>query len=253
MYRYDHRAAAQHANAPNSINATPWKTKSRIQGVGSFTCEPPDGDDSFPPAIASYEVVDGWLVYHGRNGSWGVLAGSPQALSSWTHEVDKALKQYPLTRARPWVPADGGEQHVEQAVEAANAMLRKGQARADIRVVVEPGNHPSEATGNTIWLTNVHHGGSIQMLGGISLPVGAKTGAHEAAHLVFARQPSKAQRVIAVLVAREKQGQDYVSTYHALAGHLEGTMDAAALYLLAGPRLKRVAPDVYEACREWLD
>jgi hypothetical protein len=51
-----------------------------------------------------------------------------------------------------------------------------------------------------------------------------------------------------LLKRRESEGQDYLSTYHAVAGHFEGVVEAAAIYALA----KMAAPDVYEATSHWL-
>jgi hypothetical protein len=55
-----------------------------------------------------------------------------------------------------------------------------------------------------------------------------------------------------LLKRRESEGQDYLSTYHAVAGHFEGVLEAAALYALAPGKLKMAAPDVYEATSHWL-
>jgi hypothetical protein len=246
--------ATKRIDAPNSVAAKPWKTKGRLTGIGPFTCEPTDGDDTFPPAIASYEVIDGWLVYHGRRGDQGVLAGSQRKLQEWAREVDDWVKRVPTAgEDRPWISSDGGAQHVREAIDAAQAMLRKGGVTAEIEVLVQPGaTVAGKAVGNKIWLVNAHKGGTVQMIGGISLAQSAKTGAHEAAHLVYSHQPDKGRRVLELLTDREKRGEDAVSLYHALAGHFEGTMDAAAVYLLAGPRLRAVAQDVYDACHEWL-
>jgi hypothetical protein len=40
-----------------------------------LSAEKTDTDDTFPPAIAAFKVIDGWLAYRGRNGSEGVVVG----------------------------------------------------------------------------------------------------------------------------------------------------------------------------------
>jgi hypothetical protein len=86
------------STAPKSSTAQPG-TKVRLPSGHSYITEGPNDDDTFPPMIASYEIIDGWLVYHGNNGSDGVLAGvgaqlrqrAPelyQLVNEWVHDVD---------------------------------------------------------------------------------------------------------------------------------------------------------------------
>lgn len=69
------RFLAGSIQAPNSIKAKPGKDRAKIPGKGTFVVEPLDGDDTFPPAIDSFEVIDGWVLYRGTNGSEGVVGG----------------------------------------------------------------------------------------------------------------------------------------------------------------------------------
>jgi hypothetical protein len=239
--------------APNSVKAKPFKTKAVVMGKGSYICEPVDGDDSFPPAIERYEVIDGWVFYHGTNGSEGVIAGSQRDLENWVRDVEqqKAVRS-PNGKGRLWVPHDGGEHFVEAAVEAGERMLKHGGIHAEIRVWIQPGVQPSgEYQQNVLNLVNIHEGGTARMIGGITLPLGEQIAAHEAAHAVFSRV-SRGRKVMEVLADREARNEDYLSAYHSLAGHFEGAMEAASLWLLAPGKLKAVARDVYDATQEWL-
>jgi len=243
--------------APNSVKAKPKKDKAKIPGKGTFFVEPLDDDDTFPPAIDSFEIVDGWVFYHGTNGSEGVVGGPQRKLDQWADEVKKfreMRKEYGHAKAKPWTVADGGEANVNAAIEAAEHMFRLGGVRAEIRVWIEGGGKPSgSASGGVLNLTNVHLGGSgSDYIGGTSLSIPAQVGAHEAAHIVFAHGAGKAKGLMELLKKRGAEGQDALSMYHAVAGHFEGVMEAAALYVLAPNKLKVAAPDVYEATAHWL-
>lgn len=240
--------------APNSAKAKPG-TRVVVPGRGRFVVEPPDGDDTFPPAIESFEVVDGWVVYRATNGGEGVIGAPQRKLDEWARDVEKFKAQRPkASNETPWTEADGGKANVAQAIDAAEAMFRKGGVRADVRVWVHPGKQPQgSAAGDTLNLVNVHQGGTVQYIGGASLPLPAQVGAHEAAHIVFAHSRSKAEQVLDTLKERERAGEDSLTAYHSLAGHFEGVMEAAAFYLLAPGRMKQIVPDVFEAVKEWLD
>jgi hypothetical protein len=240
--------------APQSVKAKPGKSLAQIPGRGKFVVEPYDGDDTFPPAIDTYEVVDGWVLYHGTNGSEGVVGGPQRNLDQWVKDVEKfktLRKDYGHAKAELWSEAHGGEALVKASVGAAKKMLALGGAKAEIRVWVEPGKEPNgSASGNILNLANVHQSGTIKFIGGISLPIGEAIASHEAAHIVFSHKSGR--NVIDVLKKRAEDGLENLSVYHALAGHFEGTMEAAALFTLAPARLESVAPDVFEAVKQWL-
>jgi hypothetical protein len=65
-----------------SDSANPIKAGQQVTIDGAkYVAEPTDGDDSFPPAIAAYELKDGYVLYTGRNGSEGVVAGTKAELA----------------------------------------------------------------------------------------------------------------------------------------------------------------------------
>ena len=229
----------------NSVGAKKFK-QVRLPELGVIYTEPPDTEDSFPPVIASYEVVDGWLVYHGRNGSIGIVVGTKTKLKKWMADVDKAVGFTPvLETARPWTKEDGGAPLVKAAIKVAHSVAPS----AKIDVVVDGGQTRGEASGSTLTLFNVHRTSKVKMLG-ISLPTHLAIAAHEAAHLQFAHG---GREVMKVLEAYRKQGGEYVSLYHSLSGNdFEGVMEAAALYTLKPAYLRKKAPGIYDAIAAWL-
>ena len=237
--------------ATKSEGADPW-AKVRLPGFGLLWTEPVDSEDAFPGAIGSYEVVDGWIVYHGRNGSVGIVVGSPDELRKWASDVDRLLDVASVKASRLWTPDDGGEKYVKEAVRVAQAVLRAlGESGAQVEVWVEDGSSPSgEASGSLLRLSNVHlgsAGGSKSFLG-VKIPHYLSVAAHEAAHLGFHRG---GRDVIEALRAFRKHGGEYLTTYHSLAGDFEGVMEAAAMYALRPDGLLRKAPEVYEAVQDW--
>lgn len=236
--------------ANNSVGGTPGQ-RIKIPGLGLLTTETTDTEDSFPPAIASYEVVGGWVVYHGRNGSLGVVVGSAQDLRKWAYQVDAYLKLSPLTKApKLWTPRDGGARYVKEARAAAQRVLRALGVSAQVEVYIQEGADAwGEASGKTLSLYNVHQTPrNVSYIGGIKLPTHTQVAAHEAAHLGFSRG---GRPVIKALREHTKQGGRYLSVYHSVAGDFEGVMEAAALYALAPEKFKDAAPLVYAATREW--
>lgn len=237
--------------ATKSEGADPW-VKVRLPGFGLLWTEPVDSEDAFPGAVGSYEVVDGWLIYHGRNGSVGIVVGSPDELRKWASDVDRLLDVAPVKASRLWTPDDGGEKYVKEAVRVAQAVLRAlGESGAQIEVWVEDGSSPSgEASGSRLRLSNVHLGptGSSKSFLGVKIPHYLSVAAHEASHLGFHRG---GRDVIEALREFRKHGGEYLTTYHSLAGDFEGVMEAAAMYALRPGDLLRKAPEVYEAVQDW--
>lgn len=224
-----------------------------VPGRGRMFTESPEGDDSFPPAVASYEAVDGWLVYKGRNGSEGIIVGSRQALTKWMADVDAMMAKHPLDTEVPWDPdVHGGEANVAACLKSAQEVLRKFGLPLKYKVWVSTNPMGASHAGNgALQLTNVHKTHTTDFLGGVHVPYGESCGAHEASHLGFSARHDRGHRVIEVLKAREKQRKPYLSLYHAWSGHMEGTAEAGAFYTLKPQVLKREAPEVYAVVAWW--
>jgi len=243
------------SQAQNSIQTKPWQVV-RVPGLGAITTEPFDTDDTFSGAVASYEVVDGWLVYHGRNGSVGVVVGTASELKNWARLVDNMMKLSPLKESWEWTPEDGGEQYVKKAVKLAERVMGIFGERVPIEVWVEEGGaapRGSVVGGKGLTLVNVHLGpsaGSKDYLGGTRLPHYLQIAAHEGAHLGYHKG---GKQVLRALQTHVKEGGDSLTLYHALAGHFEGVMEAAAFYVLAPGQFRKAAPEVYEATRNWFE
>ena len=136
----------------------PWQWVA-VEGVGRVTTELPDGDDSFPPAVKSYEAIDGWLFYKGHNGSHGVIVGSKDDLFKWMAAVDRENDRYPVI-TEIWDEAKhGGANHVKQAINMARKTARKFGISITLKIYVD--SRPmaaSNAGGDHIDLVNVHTG-----------------------------------------------------------------------------------------------
>lgn len=88
--------------------------------------EPSDSDDAFPPAVKSYEVVDGWVYYQGRNGSEGIVVGSKDELFAWAKSVDgyvqkvvQAIQEFKRGGGANFTRYHALSSNFEGAVEAA--------------------------------------------------------------------------------------------------------------------------------------
>jgi len=254
------RLAAPGVNAPKSAKGKPGMVK--VPGRGSLYAEPPDTDDTFPPMIASYEVIDGWLIYEGRNGSEGIIVGPPAALDKWVADVERELKLNPVRTSEvvEWTPTHGGSQHVKRAKDAAKKAGKVlGVGSIAVEVWVAPGaRQEGEASvgGRGLKLTNVHEGGTVEYHGplqGIKLPTGAQIAAHEVAHSAFSKNAAKGKKAVQALKEWVQANRKYITMYHSLSGsHLEGLMDLASLYVNAPTKLKAKAPELYKVIEDWV-
>lgn len=219
-------------------------------GGGRYVIEPTDSDYSFPPVIASYEVKDGHLFYHGRDGSEGVVGGTKEQLEKWVADVNKEIEAHPPFKGREWTPADGGKENTEKAIEAANkASDIFGLKHPDVRFSIVDGNKTGEHNGDgTVDLFNPHNAGTADLnfeTPGVTATVQAA--AHEVAHTAFASNPELGYEAVQAL---GKLGTS-VSMYHALAGDHEGLMDAASAYVHSPGALKHYSPEVYRIVEAW--
>jgi len=238
----------------------PYK-KVNLPGHGTLWTDTPEGDDSFPPAIASYAPKDGWLLYTGRDGSVGIIVGSPEDVQNWMLAVDENLARHPLAVEEPWREAKhGGADHVASAIEAARTVFAKfGQPLRQVKVAVSTDHmapsHPMGVDG--ISLVNVHQPAKARFIADrkgtqeVVVPRPAKVGAHEASHVGFGLRNDAAHYVIEVLKARQTAEKPYLSTYHAFMGHAEGAAEAGAFYTLLPDLLREVAPEVHDAVAWW--
>lgn len=229
--------------APKSVGGKPALVN--VVGMGKVWAEPPDGDDTFPPSIASYDFVDGWLVYRGRNGSEGAIVGKLRELQKWVQEVDKWTKGAPVKQAsRPWEASDGGADNLKKATHAAKKVFPS--VRLEF-LVNDNGDVEGDHRSSGALVVNAHLNLTVK-IGNSTVHSGSKTAAHEAAHEAFSRNPAVGRKVTEAL---KKWGKS-VSLYHAMAGDFEGTMEAAAWWALAPQDMQRSAPELFEAVSDWL-
>jgi hypothetical protein len=231
----------------------------RVPGYGLLSAEPGDQDDTFPPAIASYEVVDGWLVYKGRNGSEGVIIGPQKDLDQWAADVAKYLQMKPIQEegAVDWNPSHGGERYVKDALSAAKkAAQLLGTGSIKVKPIVDSGRQQEGQAGDPILLINVHEGGTVEFYGplrGIKIPSGMHTAAHEVAHHAFSKKSTKGRAAMNALKDWVKSNGSWLTLYHSLSGsHHEGLMELASLYVNEGAKLKAKAPELHKIIEDWI-
>ena len=230
-----------------SKNGVPWK-RVTVLGHGPLWTEPTDTEDSFPPMIASYEIVDGWVVYTGRNGSVGIVVGTRDELRAWKRQVALQLSLLDASAPVPWSADHGGRTHVREAIRTARRVLDAFGLDADVAVWVKEGQRAEGAAGDPIYLLNVHRGDVGVYIDGIELPIGSQIAAHEAAHLAW---DAGGPQVMQAIQQHLRDGGEPMSTYHAFSNDAEGVMEAAALYVLAPRRFRKAAPGVFAAVAEW--
>lgn len=252
---WDLNSAAPHINAPNSVKGKPGMV--RVPGRGKLYAEPPDTEDTFPPAIASYEIIDGWVVYKGRNGSEGVIVGTQLQLDTWASEVAKWTKDIPQEEARPWTPKDGDQDKVRAALAAAkkaSQVLKVGTV--SVKVWVEKGRvSGGDFAGNTLNLYNVDRAKNVSYFGtlqGVKLPAASAVAAHEVGHMAFAKHSSRSHVALKALTAWRKKHKVYLTIYHSLSGDFEGLMDLAALYVLKPDVLKQKDAELFKVMTDWV-
>ena len=225
-----------------------------IRGLGRVWVEPTDEEDTFPPAIKSYHFIDGWVTYKGLRGQIGAVYGTEKELVEWMKGVDyhTSLSPPKTGKIREWVPSDGGKNLRDQAVRVATQVLRSFGTHATVKTYVNPNSKETSGSysGSTIQLYNVHIDSGMQRyVGGATVPRHLHVAAHESAHAGYS--PSKTKEVMDILEEREREGKEYITNYHALAGHFEGAMEAAAFYVLAPEKMRKTVPDVYDKVALW--
>lgn len=231
-----------------SLETKPW-TSVRVPGYGLLSAEPVDGDDSFPPAIAGYDVVDGWLVYEGRNGSEGVIVGTEAEIQKWMRDVDREVEERPSTAPVPYDPrVHGGGDLAKKVTDIAKRLERQYGVQAEVRLWYEEGGGlvGGDAGGGVINVANPHST-DINEVAGVRLRTPEQIVAHEIGHLVFTKNPNR--QAIEELDALKER----VSLYHAFEGSFEGLMDAFSVFVLAPEELQRSRPDVYAIVDRWLN
>lgn len=217
-----------------------------------YVVEPLDGDDTFPPAIASYEIKDGYVLYTARNGGEGIVSGSPKELAKWMLDVRKELQATPTadTTPRPWKPEDGGKENLkaaEDTVAKTAAAFGIATPKVTHAVAVRPLESGSHSPGH-VTLQN-----SYQRTPNSSLNFDTGTSyenhiaAHETMHSVFSDKTDISRKYMEEL----SRSKDKVSVYHALAGNFEGLMDLGAAYIHSPEQLKRYSPELFDIADRW--
>ena len=227
--------------------------KITVAGIGKFVTEPTDGDDSFPLAVRSFKEVGGWVVYEGKNGSQGVVVGTKEDLNTWKAAVTSQKAEAPQ---KDWDSSDGGAANIEAAKEAAHKVSSAFGLKQKLKFVTQEGKSTQGEHGGDAIILNGHLGGKEKYSGafeGIEVPQGAHTAAHEMAHAAFSSNPESGAKAMSA-VAAHANDHGPVTAYHGFSdSHFEGLMEAAALYANAPEEMKKKAPELYEAIREWFE
>jgi hypothetical protein len=226
-----------------------------VPGVGRFIAEPPDSDDTFPPAIASYRDIGGWLFYTGHDGSQGVIAGSRDTLEQWKEHVDRLPKRStPQSEAWDEFRHDGGER-IAGARRAGKAVADAFGLSNEVEFLVQ-GVEPTsgEHLSDRARVVNAHTDAVQEYTGafsGLKMQQGAHTAAHEMAHQAFSKDPEAGHAVMRA-VREHTIRHGALTMYHAISGSShEGLMEAAALYVLAPREMAQRAPALYAALHHW--
>lgn len=229
----------------------PVGTKVKI-GKDTYWTEPFDGDDTFPPAIAHYEVKDGHIFYTGRNGSEGVVTGTKEESAKWMKQVRDEIQRHPPEDhiSHEWTSADSGKENVE----AAKAMVNKTAEKFGIdppTVKLNVSKRPLEAgehTGNQVSLANPHlntENTSLNFKTDTSHEVAVA--AHETMHSVYSADSELGRKYQDKLA----NSGETVSVYHSLAGHFEGLMDLGGAYVHSPEQLKSYSPKLHKIADDW--
>lgn len=220
--------------------------------VGRVPADNVEADDSFPPAVKKYEILDGWLHRTNHDGVEGVVLGTWKDLLKWMADVDKENRERPVL-TEPWSPEKhGGEQHVRDTLSMAEKTLRRfGLDPVQMDVWVDTrAMASSSASSKRISFVNIHDGHNEKILSQ-TVPWAKSVGAHEASHVGFIQHRDRGQYVLDTLKWREDHGRPSISDYHALSGHFEGIAEAGAAYTLIPEVLATEEPELYAACAYW--
>ena len=235
----------------DGVSLPPVGTKVKVGGQ-HYRAESFDDDDTFPPAIAHYEVKDGHIFYTGRNGSEGVVTGTKEESAKWMKQVRDEVQQRPPEDStyREWHPSDGGKENVE----AAKDMVKKAAEKFGIEppaVRIEVAKRPLEGGEHSrgqVFLANPHlktANDSLNFKTDASNELAIA--AHETMHEVYSTDPQLGKKYQDKLA----NSGETVSIYHSLAGHLEGLMDLGATYVHSPEQLKRHSPKLYKIADDW--
>lgn len=223
----------------------------RIRG-SKYWAEPFDGDDTFPPAIASYEIVDGHIFYTGRNGSEGVVTGSRKDAEKWMKDVRDEVQRRPPDDAiaRQWTKEDGGEENVRRAkemVSKTSSAFGIAEPQVEATVVKRPLESGSHGV-SKLTLSNPHlstPNSDLSFKGTVSREL--HVAAHETVHSVYSTNPDLGKKY----VDRLRDSGEYVSVYHSLGGHFEGLMELGAAYVHSPNELKKYSPELFSIADSW--
>lgn len=218
-----------------------------------YWAEPFDSDDAFPPAIAQYEIQDdGTIFYTGRNGSEGVVTGTPEQAAKWMADVREEVTARPPSShvSRDWSPEDGGAENIAMA----DAVVKKTADTFAIEApttqfyVVEKPLESGSHGPSSVSLANAHESSpmtSLRFKTDASQQV--HTAAHETVHAVYATAPD----IGAIYMGELSNSGESISLYHDLGGHHEGLMDLGASYVHSPAQLKEYSPALYSIADRW--
>jgi hypothetical protein len=220
---------------------------------GKYEVEPVDSDYSFPPAVQSYQLIDGYMFYTGRDGSEGVVSGTKDDIAKWVQDVDKNILENPPedSKISAWVPKDGGEELVASAKKSAEKTaetfgismpkLKFGSRKSSFGI-------GGDASHDGVFVVNAHKDSPAAFLfKSPNVTQGMHFAAHEVAHHAYSSDPDLAKSYAEKLSGLKKS----VSVYGGIAGKLENLMEAAAAYVTAPDELKSYSPEIFNVIEDW--
>jgi len=215
---------------------------------GKYTAEPVDGDDSFPPAVASYSAGDGYIFYKGRNGSEGVVAGSPEELSKWMTDVSAEVSSRAVAEYERWTESKGGSEYIARASDAAGkAASMFGVQRPEVTFGVLGESSAGGDHGDKITIYNAHRNDPSEFAFKTSVTKGEQIAAHEVMHAVFSGNSERGSRMMKRLSNAKKK----ISPYQTIGSDFEGLMDLGAAYVTAPNELRQYSPELFQIAEDW--
>jgi len=190
-----------------------------------------DGDDTFPPAIDRYEVVDGFVIAYGLNGSEQVItAPSQKDLVDWMKQVDsqKKVGKSPVS----WEPSHGGSSVVRE-IKKKIAELERRFKLPSIEIeflVYEESTDAGSYSGGKMILFNPHLSKKeeVFLFSREKHEALLKTAVHEFCHYVYSRNTSKIKEA-------QKGGafKKSPTLYGQLAGEFENIIENLTAFVLS--------------------
>jgi len=236
-------AASGSGKASNSVIGNKVK-----HNGATYFAESVDGDDSFPPAVATYTPGDGYVFYRGRNGSEGVVVGSETEIAKWMSDVNDEVAARPLSNYAKWTEQDGGGQYVARAKTAASKAAKAfGLKEPDIEFGVMGSSSAGGEHGSRLVIFNAHKNDPSEFNFKTSATKGEHVAAHEVMHQVYSQNPELGKQLMQRLAKSDKS----ISLYQHVGSNFEGLMDLGAAYVVSPNELKAYSSELHSIAHDW--